>query len=239
VETRRELLLIADIGGYTEYMQFHRSILGHAEAATARLLEKVVDAARDFDLVEIEGDAAFLSREADALVGGATLTAITEVAVAMHRAFHAERRLVERNLCPCDSCTQTSNLKLKFVAHVGEVAIQTIRRRRNLVGMDVIFVHRLLKNTVQAPEYVLISEDLYRSGGTSPPDHRMHEISQDLEGIGPVRTYFVEVEDLAGTVAPVPDPSWLQRVGGTVGILGRGVRHKLRLERPPRTAPGN
>jgi hypothetical protein len=239
VEPRRALLLIADIGGYTEYMQFHRTILGHAEAATARLLEKVVDAARGFDLIEIEGDAAFLSREADALDGGATLAAITEAAVAMHRAFHVQRRLVELNMCPCDSCTQTSGLKLKFVAHVGEVAIQTIKRRRKLVGIDVIFVHRLLKNPVQVPEYVLLSEDLYRSGRTSPPDHPMHEISQDLEGIGPVRTYFVEVEDLAGPLAPVPDPSWLWRFGGTVGILGRGLRYTLRPRRPRRTAPAH
>ena len=70
VETRRALLLIADIGGYTEYMQYHRTLLGHAEAATRRLLEKVVDAARGFDLIEIEGDAAFLSRGADTLDGG-------------------------------------------------------------------------------------------------------------------------------------------------------------------------
>jgi Protein of unknown function (DUF2652) len=237
VETRRALLLIADIGGYTEYMQFHRSILGHAEAATTRLLEKVVDAARGFDLIEIEGDAAFLSREADALDGGATVAAITEAAAAMHRAFHAERRLVELNICPCDSCTQTSDLKLKFVAHVGEVATQTIQRRRKLVGIDVIFVHRLLKNPVPVPEYVLLSEDLYRSGGTSPPDHPMHEISQDLEGIGPVRTYFVEIEDLAGPLAPVPDPSWLRRFGATVGILGRGLQYMLRPRRSGRTAP--
>jgi len=237
VETRRALLLIADIGGYTEYMQSHRTILGHAEVITARLLEKVIDAARDFDLIEIEGDAAFLSREADALVGGATVAAVTQAAVAMHRAFHSERRLVELNLCPCDSCTQTRDLKLKFVAHVGEVATQTIKRRRNLVGMDVIFVHRLLKNPVQVPEYVLLSEDLYQSGGTSLPDHPMHEISLDLEGIGPVRTYFVEVEDLAGSLPPAQDPSWLRRFGETVAILGRGLRYKLRLRRPRRTAP--
>ena len=238
-ETRRALLLIADIGGYTEYMQFHRTLLGHAEAATTRLLEKVVDAARDFDLIEIEGDAAFLSRDADTLDGGARLTAITEAVVAMHRAFHVERRLVELNLCPCDSCTQTSDLKLKFVAHVGEVAIQRIKRRRKLVGMDVIFVHRLLKNPVHVPEYVLLSEDLYRSGGTSPPDDLVHAISQELEGIGPVRTYFVEVEDLAGPVAPMPDPSWLRRFGETGAILGRGLRYKLGLRRTRRTAPAH
>ncbi|HWH96593.1 MAG TPA: DUF2652 domain-containing protein [Baekduia sp.] len=237
MKTRRALLLIADIGGYTEYMQFHRSMLGHAEAATTRMLEKVVDAARDFDLIEIEGDAAFLSREADALDGGADLAAVTEAAVAMHRAFHAERRLVERNLCPCVSCTQTSDLKLKFVAHVGEVATQTIKRRRKLIGMDVIFVHRLLKNPVQVPEYVLLSEDLYRSGGTSAPDHAIQEISQDLEGIGPVRTYFLEVEDLAGPLAPVPDPSGLQRFGVTIGMVGRGLRYKLGRRPSGRTTP--
>src|SRR4051812_22965835 len=116
METRRALLLIADIGGYTEYMQFHRSMLGHAEAGTRRMLDKIVDAAHDFDLIEIEGDAAFLSRDAEELDGAATMSAITRAAVAMHRAFHAERRLIELNLCPCGSCTQTSALKLKFVA---------------------------------------------------------------------------------------------------------------------------
>jgi hypothetical protein len=238
VETRRALLLIADIGGYTEYMQFHRSMLGHAEAATTRLLERVVDAAGGFDLIEIEGDAAFLSRDADALDGdGADLAAITEAAVAMHRAFHAERRLVEQNLCPCDSCTQTNDLKLKFVAHVGEVATQRIKRRRKLIGMDVIFVHRLLKNPVQAPEYVLLSEDLYRSGGTPAAGQPIHELSQDLEGIGPVRTYFVEVDDLAGPVAPAPDPSMLRRVGVTIGMVGRGLPHALRPRRARPVTP--
>jgi hypothetical protein len=236
VETRRALLLIADIGGYTEYMQSHRTMLGHAEAATARLLEKVVDAARDFELIEIEGDAAFLSRDGYGLDGGAERAAITEAAVAMHRAFHAERRLVELNLCPCASCTQTKGLKLKFVAHVGEVATQKIKRQRKLVGMDVIFVHRLLKNPVPVPEYVLLSDDLYRSGDTTPSEQPMQEISQDLEGIGAVRTYFVEVEELAGPGTPLPDPSWPQRFGATFGILGRGLGWKLRRRRPPRTA---
>ena len=237
METRRALLLIADIGGYTEYMQSHRTILAHAEVITTRLLEKVVDAARDFDLIEIEGDAAFLSREAGALDGAATVAAVTQAAVAMHHAFHVERRLIELNMCPCPSCAQASGLKLKFVAHVGEVATQTIKRRRNLVGMDVILVHRLLKNPVQASEYVLLSEDLYRSGGASVPERPMREISLDIEGIGPVRTYFVEVEEIAGSLLPVPDPSWLQRLGGTVGMLVRSVPYVLRVRRPRRAAP--
>jgi hypothetical protein len=234
--TRRALLLIADIGGYTQYMQFHRSILGHAEAATRRMLDKVVKAAQDFDLIEIEGDAAFLSREIDGLDGPATLTTVTQAAVAMHRAFHEQRRLVELNMCPCGSCTQTSALKLKFVAHVGEVATQTIKRRRKLVGIDVIYVHRLLKNPVNVAEYVLVSEELYRKGGTAPSEPAMQEVAQDLEGIGPVRTYFMDVEDIAAPLAPLPDPSWPRRVGGTVGMVGRGLPYILRRRRPTASA---
>ena len=230
--SERALLLIADISGYTDYMGSHRMSLGHAEANTARLLEKVIDTACDFDLIEIEGDAAFLSRPADELDRDATVAATVQAAVSMHRAFHIERQHVVTNLCPCDFCAQADNLKLKFVAHIGEVATQTINKRRNLVGIDVVFVHRLLKNPVQVPEYVLLSEDLYRSGGTSLPDHPMHEISQDLEGIGPVRAYYVDVEDLAGPLPPPPDPSWLGRLGRTASLAGRGLPYMLGLRRP-------
>src|SRR5215204_4348894 len=110
MESGRALLLIADIGGYTEYMRFHRMSLAHAEVNTARLLEKVIDAAPDFDLIEIEGDAAFLSLQADAMDVDATVPLTLQAATAMHRAFHLERQYVATNLCPCDGCTQANNL---------------------------------------------------------------------------------------------------------------------------------
>jgi hypothetical protein len=230
MESRRALLIIADIGGYTAYMRAHRMSLAHAEVNTARLLERMVDAAGGFDLIEIEGDAAFLTRRADALDGPATVTATVAVAVAMYRAFHLERRYVASYLCPCDGCAQAENLKLKFVAHLGEVATQTIRQRRKLVGIDVIQVHRMLKNPVQIPEYVLFSEELYRAGNdalSSPA----HEISLDLEGIGPARSYFMDVELLAGSLPAPPDPSPLERLGRTAGLVGRGLPYMVGLRR--------
>src|ERR1700760_832957 len=225
----RALLVIADIGGYTEYMRTHRMSLAHAEVNTARLLEAVIDAAGDFELVEIEGDAAFLSRRADALDADATAAAMTQVVAAMHQAFHRERQYVASNLCPCDACEQANNLKLKFVAHVGEVATQRIRDRRKLVGIDVILVHRLLKNSVPAPEYVLFSEELYRSGGTAFDPVR--ELPQDLEGIGLVRTYVAGIEGGAGSFPPLPGPGPLERVGRTLGVVGRGLPYMLGLRR--------
>jgi hypothetical protein len=221
--TRRVVMMIADIGGYTDYMQFHRSVLGHAEAATTRMLDKVVDAAKGFDLIEVEGDAAFLSRDVDGLDGPQTLGVVTGAVGALHRAFHAERRLIELNMCPCGSCNKTSALTLKFVAHVGEAASQTIRRRKNLVGLDVIHVHRLLKNPVEIPEYLLVSDELYRAGGPSAGPE-MHAVPMDLEGLGQVTAHYADVADLAQPLAqPVVDPSLARRVGATFAMAGRGL----------------
>jgi hypothetical protein len=236
MDSGHALLLIADIGGYTEYMRAHRMSLAHAEVNTARLLEKVIDAAPDFDLIEIEGDAAFLSRQADTLDGDATVAATARAAVSMYRAFHVERQHVATNLCPCDGCVQAENLKLKFVAHIGEVATQTIKQRRKLVGIDVIHVHRLLKNPVQVPEYVLLSEELYR---TSPLPGPAQEVSQDLEGIGQVRSYVVDVADLPDPLPRLPDPSLIGRVGRTLSVAGTGMPYMLGLRRRRRTAPAH
>ena len=196
--TRRALLLIADIGGYTEYMQFHRSILGHAEAATSRMLDKVVDAARGFDLIEIEGDAAFLSREADGLDGPATLAAITEAAVAMHRAFHEQRRLVELNMCPCGSCTQTSDAEaeVRRARRRGrdpddQAPAEARRHGRDLRPPPAQEPGRRCRSTSSSPR------SSTATAGTAPSEPAMQEIAQDLEGIGPVRTYFMDVEDIA------------------------------------------
>jgi hypothetical protein len=232
MSTRRAVLLIADIGGYTDYMAFHRSVLGHAEAATACMLNKVVAAARGFDLIEIEGDAAFLSRDVDHM-GGDSLDVLVRTVVTLHAAFHAERRRVQLNMCPCGSCKKTSDLKLKFVAHVGEVATQTIRHRKKLVGVDVIHVHRLLKNSVDVPEYLLVSDELLHEGGAALPDLEMREVSLDLEGIGQVRSHYADLGDMA---APVPDPTWPQRIGGTFAMVGRGVPYVLRRRRPAASA---
>ncbi len=148
----------------------------------------------------------------------------------MHRAFHLERQYVTANLCPCTGCKGAADLKLKFVAHIGDVATQTIRERIKLVGIDVILVHRLLKNPVGIPEYVLISEELYRIGEDVLPDP-VHEVSPELEGFGTVHAYFVDVEDLDGSRPPLPAPSLQGRLGRTFAAVGLGLPYMLGLRR--------
>ncbi|WP_022893705.1 DUF2652 domain-containing protein [Agromyces subbeticus] len=235
MDSGRAVLLIADIGGYTDYMSTHRMSLAHAEVNTGRMLERMIDAAPGFDLIEIEGDAAFFSLQVDEGTTDASITEILDAAVAMHRAFHLERRYVTANLCPCVGCKGAADLKLKFVAHVGEVATQTIRDRIKLVGIDVILVHRMLKNPVGIPEYVLLSEELYRAGEASMRAP-VQEVLPELEGFGTVRAYFVDVGDLGGSQATPPAPSWPKRIGQTFAAVGPGLPYMVGLRRTRRAA---
>jgi hypothetical protein len=78
-----------------------------------------------------------------------------------------------------------------------------------------------------------LSEELYRTGDAALPD-AVHEVSQDLEGIGPVRAYFVDVEDLDEALPPQSAPSLLRRLGSTVGLVGRGLPYMVGLRHPER-----
>ncbi|GGG11524.1 hypothetical protein GCM10007304_26950 [Rhodococcoides trifolii] len=229
------LLLIADMSGYTAYMGSHRMSLAHAEVNTGRLLGRVIDAVPDFELIEIEGDAAFLALETNTSSEPAVLQRTLDAAAAMHQAFHLERTYVQTNLCPCKSCTRATSLQLKFVAHLGEVATQTIRNRRKLVGIDVIHVHRLLKNPVELDEYVLLSDDLLRAGGASVPVPTT-EVFHDLEGIGPVTSHIVDIADLPVPGSAVHGQTIIGRLGKTLAVAGAGMPYMLGLRRRRLTA---
>ena len=57
-------------------------------------------------------------------------------------------------------------------------------------------------------------------------------MSQDLEGIGPVRAYFVDVADLTGLLPPLPKPSVLGRLGKTLSVAGAGLPYMVGMKQP-------
>jgi class 3 adenylate cyclase len=156
------LMLIADIAGYTRFMRFHQASLAHAQEIVARLLEVVIDAAGpSLRLAKLEGDAAFFYMTA-ARDGTMDPSVIASHAADIYRAFHARAADFQVNtLCPCDGCQQAGNLKIKLVGHVGDVAMQKVKQMTELAGIDVIVVHRMLKNTVPVPEYLLMTKPVH------------------------------------------------------------------------------
>jgi hypothetical protein len=185
---RRAVLLIADIGGYTRYMHWNRMHLAHAQLTVAALLEAVIDAAKGLKLAKLEGDAAFFwAPDGDAKV------LVCDGLSPMRQAFLTCREVMKKDdVCDCASCAQLDNLSLKFVAHEGQVAEQRVKRRAELAGVDVILVHRMLKNQVPVPEYVLMTDPVAQC-----LDGSVRQLCKPLihhfADIGQTPTYYIDL----------------------------------------------
>jgi hypothetical protein len=224
------LLVIADIGGYTKFMRVHRINLAHAQYIVAQLLEAVIDGAEPrLTLAKLEGDAAFFYALLPASKKS-PVEALSDVVTSIRRRFLARQvELATDRTCTCDGCTQVGRLKLKFVAHVGEVAFQKVKRYTELAGVDVIFVHRLLKNTVPLSEYLLMSEAVY-SHVDDDMRSQGREASEDLEGLGSVTTYYVDLENVVVRPTP-PAPSLLRKVVAWIAMTIRSIPYFLGIRR--------
>jgi class 3 adenylate cyclase len=228
---RQALLVIADIRGYTPFMKAHWTSLAHAQDVVARLLEAVIDAATGLTPLEIEGDAAFFyawSGDAEA----AAAHELFERIVAMHRAFHAcQQRMVSLNTCRCEGCRQTGRLRVKFAAHLGEVAVQRVKQSAKLAGLGVILVHRMLKASVPVPEYLLLSDTLFQAAGT-----RLQEcsrrIEEELAGLGPTAMHFIELSEVAAELPPKSRVTHLAQARENFGVIRRSLPYLLGLRRP-------
>lgn len=211
---RRAVLVIADIGGYTAYMNWNRTHLVHAQMAVATLLESVIDAAKGMKLAKLEGDAAFFWAP-----DGDARSLVSERLTRMHQAFVDRRARVENGRsCRCEACEQLMNLSLKFVAHQGEVAEHKVKRHTELAGVDVILVHRMLKNQVPVPEYVLMTDAIAQC--LDEPIRRIcTPLVHDFEGLGETPTYYL---DLANSAVQPPAVA-----------MGLGDRLKFRLSALP------
>jgi hypothetical protein len=222
-------LLIADIGGYTRFMTVHRINLAHAQYIVAQLLEAVIDAARPrLRLSKLEGDAAFFYAK---LATDDDTAAHARRAADIRRAFLRRRQqLTVQRMCTCDACAQTPALTLKFVAHQGEVAFHKIRGHKELAGVDVILVHRLLKNDVPITEYVLMSDTVHDLIDDQLKRHS-HEIHHDLEGLGPSRGYYIDLGEITEPVPPPATPTRWSKLRAWLAMTVRSLPYFVGLRK--------
>lgn len=154
----KSLLFIPDISGFTKFVQ--TTEIAHSIHVIAELLEVLISANTiDLQLAEIEGDALFFYKENEIVSKEKLLEQVEK----MFSAFYSHLKLLEKNrICSCHACSTAPNLKLKIIAHSGELQFITVQDNRKPFGKQVIEVHRLLKNTINSDNYVLISENLVK-----------------------------------------------------------------------------
>jgi class 3 adenylate cyclase len=206
MEIKPVSLVLADISGYTRFMKYHTLSLLHAEQIITELLESVIDVAdHPLTLSKLEGDAAFFYAESGPDTVAAT-KAVTKQVIGFFQAFKSREGALRfrESDCACDACHRIDELKLKAILHHGEVAFKRIRQFDELAGENVILAHRLLKNSVQAKEYILMTETFYDSSGGI--DGQMPESrTEECEGLGLVKVrVFYPKEDGAEHQHPAP-----------------------------------
>ena len=149
-------LLLADISGYTSFLQsvalahqddaFADGAVPDAYAVMSNLLDGIVGrVVPPFTLSKLEGDAVFAYASETAAIphGAAMLDCFTECYAEFRRRVSKAR---DFSTCWCDVCSRIDVLDLKFILHSGPFVIQEIAGSAELVGPEVVMVHRLLKN---------------------------------------------------------------------------------------------
>src|SRR3954451_4201425 len=138
-------LVIADISGYTGFLA--GAELDHAQDILADLMATVVGALRPtFKLAKLEGDAAFVYLAAPSVDAAQLQDSIERCYFGFRRRL---RDIRQASTCECNACILVPNLDLKVVAHHGQIVRQRFGSWEELVGSDVIVVHRLLKNHIE------------------------------------------------------------------------------------------
>jgi class 3 adenylate cyclase len=190
--TERLLLILADISGYTKFMLASQVALVHGQQVITALIEAILaEVEIPLEVKEIEGDAVFLYsvRPRD---DEAWQTVTAEVGRKLLRFFEAFSAVLvaesESTLCRCAVCKHLPELELKIIVHSGEALFHSIGDVADVSGVDVILAHRLLKNSVDAGEYILMTESAYRDL-RFPSELEVYESSEEYEGFGSVTTF--------------------------------------------------
>ena len=114
-------------------------------------------------------------------------------------AFRRRRRDVRQaTSCTCNACSRIPDLDLKFVVHHGSVIVQKVAGRQELLGPDVIVVHRLLKNEVVErlgmPAYAFLTQACTDAAGLDPAALGMTRHTETYDRIGEVTGWAHDLE---------------------------------------------
>lgn len=199
------LLIIADISGYTRYMTANAKTLAHSQTLITELFNTLLQQIElPLEVVELEGDAVFMvCRKFNHSPWSESKRLVGDKLLACFRLFREKIVELSRSTtCTCHACAHIETLCLKIIIHSGEAVFYRVLNFVKPAGADVILVHRLLKNSVAAREYLLLTEAA-RPELQFPEAMVFISSSETYENFGCIKTEF---HDLALDVSPAPSP---------------------------------
>ena len=201
----KSTILIPDISGFTEFMT--TTELSHASHALNYLIDAILNAVgEEYEVAEIEGDAVLLIKKGPP----PSRKEIRDICLKIFNAFHYQRKWMQMHtICPCGACQAIINLTLKFVAHHGPLGEIKVGRFTKPSGPEMIVAHRLLKNSINNNEYLLLTEKLLQQVADNAEEGETEwtRSFEEYPAIGKVEYRFTLLNDERNNV---PDPPPLQ-----------------------------
>jgi hypothetical protein len=197
-------ILIPDISGFTEFMT--TTELSHSSHAINILIDAILKAVgEEYEVSEIEGDAVLLIKKGPA----PSKKEIFDICLKIFNAFHFQRKWMQQyTICPCGACKAIFKLTLKFIVHYGPLAEIKVGHFIKQSGPEMIIAHRLLKNSIDNHEYLLMSEKLLQQVPDLPDMAEMEwtSSSEEYASIGKVDYRFTLLDKAKRNVPEPPAP---------------------------------
>ncbi len=189
---KRVVVVLADISGYTRFMVDSQMSAIHGQQYITYLIESLIREVNiPLRLQEIEGDALFLYAE-DPGSDEQWQEVLQQIPAMLQRFFKAFYEgmvlAAEASPCQCAVCRNSNELGLKIIVHTGSAVFHRVGGFDKVSGPDVILAHRLLKNSVPAKEYLLMSEAAYDAIGRAM-DGSFLQGKELYDGFAAVKTY--------------------------------------------------
>jgi hypothetical protein len=193
--TQEMFFVIADISGYTKFMLTSRTEITHSQGIISDLLNAVIAQVEiPLTIAKFEGDAIFMYAAKEGNHDWQTVkNMLGNKLFAFIEAFDKKlQQLAESNICHCQACLGMGKLKLKVVTHYGQALRYEISGHTELSGVDVIIVHRLLKNHLPVNKYVLLSDCAQQQ--LKIEREWQKTVESYPEDIGAIKVYWLALE---------------------------------------------
>lgn len=146
---------IPDLSGFTKFVTSADNDFVHQ--VIPDLLNQIISAnVLDMKVAEVEGDAIFFYRTG-------RLPAVNKVAEqckVIYETFINKIKSYETSHPEeYQNFLANEQLGIKIIIHYGKISLTKIEKRIKLLGEDVILVHKLLKNSITEPNYILLTDN--------------------------------------------------------------------------------
>jgi hypothetical protein len=204
-EEKDSLIFIPDISGFTHFV--NTTEITHSQHIISELLENII-ASNDLgmEISEVEGDAIVFYKHKEFPPLEDVILQAKQMFVRFHE--HLQKYETQR-ICQCGACSSAAKLTLKFIIHRGTLGFTTIRNQRKPFGLDIVLVHKLLKNDIRDSEYILVTDSASANTDLSSMNDWLWETFKngvsEYDQIGKVNYSFMPLAKLHNEVPP-PTP---------------------------------